>query len=406
MSGAAGGGTAGRPPPAPSRAEAQVLVVNAGSSSLKTKLLPGGESLLVERIGGPSTAKASFALLERPRLQRHDDAFDYALAVYERNVPGFAPAAVGHRVVHGGTRYVGATVVTPEVEAGIAELSALAPLHNPGNLAALRAALEALPGVPHVAVFDTAFHATLPRRAYLYGLPLEYAAERGIRRYGFHGPSHDYASRRAAQLLDKERGELSIVTLHLGNGASAAAIDRGVSVDTSMGFTPMEGLLMGTRSGDIDPGVVLHLLRSGMSVDQVDDLLNRGAGLKGMSGVSNDMRDVSAAAATGADGAAAALEVFAYRVRKVVGAYAAAMGGLDAVVFTGGIGENSPQMRAASLSGLGFLGVTVDDGRNSRGEAVISAGGARVAVLVVATDEELMIADATRGVLRELYGEA
>lgn len=380
-------------------ASPQVLVVNAGSSSLKTKLLPGGESLLVERIGGSSSATASFALLQRPRLEDHAAAFEFALAAFERHVPGFAPDAVGHRVVHGGTRFVSATVVTPEVERGIEELAALAPLHNPGNLAALRAALRAMPDVRHVAVFDTAFHATLPRRAYLYGLPLEYATSHGVRRYGFHGPSHDYVSRKAAETLGRRREDLRLVTLHLGNGASAAAVAGGRSVDTTMGFTPMEGLLMGTRSGDVDPGVLLHLLRGGASVDEVDDLLNKGSGLKGMSGVSNDLRDVTAAAAAGAEGAAAALEVFAYRVRKTVGAYAAAMGGLDAVVFTGGIGENSAWARAACLAGLEFLGVLVDAGRNARGETLISPPEGKVAVLTIRTDEEAMIASATVAVL-------
>jgi len=374
----------------------QILVVNAGSSSLKTKLWPSGESLQVERIGGPSTVKASFALLERLRLERHDAAFEFALDMYRRYVPGFAPQVVGHRVVHGGTRFVTATIVTAEVEEAIAELAALAPLHNPGNLAALRAARRAMPEVPHVAVFDTAFHARLPRHAYLYGLPLEYAYVRGVRRYGFHGPSHDYVSRRAAVLLGRRRAELRIVTLHLGNGASAAAVDRGVSVDTTMGFTPMEGLLMGTRSGDIDPGIVLYLLRNGLSTERVDTLLNSESGLKGMSGISNDLRDVTAAAEAGNEGAAAALEVFAYRIRKTVGAFAAAMGGLDAVVFTGGIGENSAWARSASLSGLGFLGITLDDERNARADSLISADGSAVSVLVVKTDEELMIANAAR----------
>lgn len=379
----------------------QVLVVNAGSSSLKTKLVPSGESILVERIGGPTTAKASFTLLERPRLEDHAQALEYSVATFREFVPHFAPRAVGHRVVHGGTLFVRPTIVTPEVEAGIAELAALAPLHNPGNLAALRAALLALPEQPHVAVFDTAFHATLPRRAYLYGLPLIYAYERGIRRYGFHGQSHDYVSRRAAELMKRPREELRLVTLHLGNGASAAAIDRGRSIDTTMGLTPMEGLLMGTRSGDIDPGVILHLIRSGASAADVDTLLNKGSGLKGMSGISNDLRDVSAAAAAGEEGAVAALEVFAYRVRKTIGAYAAALGGLDAVVFTGGIGENSSWARAASLEGLEFLGIEVDAERNERGESVISRPGGAVTVLCIRTDEETMIADAALAALAE-----
>lgn len=272
-------------------AQGRVLVVNAGSSSLKMKLLPGGESLQVERLGGPTTARASFALVEAPRLTRHDEAFDFALEVFRRELGELDLAVVGHRVVHGGTEFTAPTLITAEVEARIEALSPLAPLHNPGNLAALRAARRALPEVPHVAVFDTAFHATLPERAYLYGLPLEYA-ERGMRRYGFHGTSHEYVSGRAAELLGRPLEELRLVTLHLGNGASATAVDRGRSVDTSMGFTPLEGLLMGTRSGDIDPGLLIHLLRGGMAVDELDRLLNRGAGLRGMSGISNDMRDV------------------------------------------------------------------------------------------------------------------
>jgi len=376
-------------------AQGRVLVVNAGSSSLKMKLLPGGESLQVERLGGPTTARASFALVEAPRLTRHDEAFDFALEVFRRELGELDLAVVGHRVVHGGTEFTAPTLITAEVEARIEALSPLAPLHNPGNLAALRAARRALPEVPHVAVFDTAFHATLPERAYLYGLPLEYA-ERGMRRYGFHGTSHEYVSGRAAELLGRPLEELRLVTLHLGNGASATAVDRGRSVDTSMGFTPLEGLLMGTRSGDIDPGLLIHLLRGGMAVDELDRLLNRGAGLRGMSGISNDMRDVRAAAASGEAKARAALEVFAYRVRKIIGAYAAAMGGLDAVVFTGGIGENDAAARADCLQGLGFLGLTLDPERNARGETRIGADGAAVEVLVVRTDEEGLIARQAR----------
>ena len=362
-------------------AQGRVLVVNAGSSSLKMKLLPGGESLQVERLGGPTTARASFALVEAPRLTRHDEAFDFALEVFRRELGELDLAVVGHRVVHGGTEFTAPTLITAEVEARIEALSPLAPLHNPGNLAALRAARRALPEVPHVAVFDTAFHATLPERAYLYG---------------FHGTSHEYVSGRAAELLGRPLEELRLVTLHLGNGASATAVDRGRSVDTSMGFTPLEGLLMGTRSGDIDPGLLIHLLRGGMAVDELDRLLNRGAGLRGMSGISNDMRDVRAAAASGEAKARAALEVFAYRVRKTIGAYAAAMGGLDAVVFTGGIGENDAAARADCLQGLGFLGLTLDPERNARGETRIGADGAAVEVLVVRTDEEGLIARQAR----------
>jgi len=379
--------------------DAPVLVVNAGSSSLKVKLVPLGHAVLIECIGGDTAAQANFETPRPPRLERHDDAFAFVLEAL-RGAPGaVAPAAVGHRVVHGGTRYRDPVVIDEDVEQVIEELCVLAPLHNPANLAAVRAARGALPGVPHVAVFDTAFHARLPPHAYLYGLPPSFARERGVRRYGFHGTSHDYVSRRAARMLGALRGDLKIVTLHLGNGASAAAVANGVSVDTSMGFTPMEGLLMGTRSGDIDPGVLLHLLRGGLGVDEVDDLLNRRSGLRGMSGVSNDMRDVRAAADAGNDDAAAALAVFAHRVRKTIGAYAAAMGGIDAVVFTGGIGENDTRAREDAVRGLGFLGVTLDAERNAAAvgvEADVSADGSTVRVLVVPTDEEGAIAEATR----------
>ncbi|MFA5550865.1 MAG: acetate kinase [Trueperaceae bacterium] len=380
---------------------AQVLVVNAGSSSLKMKLLPSGESVLIERLGGPTSVSASFTVVESPRLERHDHAFDFGLRLLEAHLGALTLAAVGHRVVHGGTRFVEPTLITSEVEAAIEELCPLAPLHNPGNLAAVRAARSALPGVAHVAVFDTAFHATLPPHAYHYGLPLEYA-QQGMRRYGFHGSSHQYVAQRAAELLERPQAELRMITLHLGNGASATAVAGGRSVDTSMGFTPLEGLLMGTRTGDIDPGLLIHLLRGGMPLDQLDQLLNRGAGLRGMSGISNDMRDVRQAARNGEAGASAALALFAYRVRKTIGAYAAAMGGLDAIVFTGGIGENDAASRADCLAGLEFLGVELDASRNAAGEETISAEHGAVKVLVVKTDEEGLIAEQAREVAARL----
>lgn len=355
-----------------------VLVVNAGSSSLKVKAYPAGTRLHVERIGrvgGHTHESALEACLQQLEEARHE-----------------RPGVVGHRVVHGGTRFTAPTVVDDAVLSAIGTLNGLAPLHNPANLEALRAAMRLLPDAVHVAVFDTAFHASLPRRAHLYGLPLEYA-ERGLRRYGFHGTSHDYVTREAARLLGRAREDLRLVSLHLGNGASGAAVDRGRVVDTSMGFTPLEGLLMGTRSGDVDPGLVLHLLREGMRPDELDDLLNRRSGLAGMSGVSNDVRDVRAAAEQGSEGARAALEVYAYRVRKLIGAYAAAMGGVDGVVFTAGVGENDDRMRGTVLASLGFLGIEVDEEANAAGRAIVSADGSRVAVLVVHTDEEIMIAE-------------
>lgn len=377
--------------------EEQVLVVNAGSSSLRVKLVPSGESVLIERIGGPTSAKATFTLLSSPRLNRHDDAFAFALSVFEAEFGPIAPLAVGHRVVHGGTRFGASTVIDDAVVLDIEALNELAPLHNPGNLAAISAARAALPDTINVAVFDTAFHATLPRRAFLYGLPLDYA-ERGIRRYGFHGTSHDYVTRRAGELIGVPREDLRIVSLHLGNGASATAVKFGRSIDTSMGFTPLEGLLMGTRSGDIDPGVLFYLQRHGASAAELDELLNRGSGLRGMSGVSNDMRDVRAAAEVGSEAAQAALELFSYRISKVIGAYAAAMGGLDLILFTGGIGENDAKTRAESVRDLGFLGVLLDDELNEQNAVTISRADSAVRVMVVATDEEGLIATEARRV--------
>jgi len=302
-------------------------------------------------------------------------------------------------VVHGGMRFSAPVVIDDAVEAIVEELAQLAPLHNPANLEGIRAARALLPDVGHVAVFDTAFHAGMPQRAFLFGLPMARYREQRIRRYGFHGTSHDYVTRRAAELLGRPRRDLKLVSLHLGNGASAAAVAGGRSIDTSMGFTPLDGLLMGTRSGSIDPGVLLHLLRGGMSVDELDRLLNRESGLLGLSGVSNDMRDVRAAAEGGDDDARAALEVFAYRIAKTVGAYAAAMGGLDGVVFTGGIGEHDADIRRESMRELGFLGLSVDEERNAAHAERISPDGSPVTVNVIATDEERMIAGATAELL-------
>ncbi len=375
-------------------AEASVLVVNAGSSSLKVKLLPQRLAFLVERIGGEASARGDVPVGEVRHVRDHTDALRLCLEALAEHGALAALVAVGHRVVHGGERFSEATIVDDEVLRALDELSALAPLHNPANLAGIRAAKDLLPEVPHVAVFDTAFHSTLPRRAYLFGLPYALYEEHAIRRYGFHGPSHDYITRRAAELLGQPREALKLISLHLGNGASAAAVAHGRSLDTTMGFTPLDGLLMGSRSGELDPGVALHLLRQGRSVDELDELLNRRSGLLGLSGVANDMRDVREAASKGDERARAAIEVFCYRIRKTLGAYACAMGGLDAIVFTGGIGENDPDTRAESLAGLEFLGIALDEAANRHGASVISREGARVKVLVIATDEERMIADA------------
>jgi acetate kinase len=376
-----------------------VLVVNAGSSSLKVKLLPQNLSLLVERIGGGSKVKASFKAVESAAIKSHGGALKVCLEALSSQLELSSIQLVAHRVVHGGERYTEPVILNENIIADIEKLSNLAPLHNPANLEGIRAAKSFLPQVAHVAVFDTAFHATLPARAFLYGLPRKFY-EQGIRKYGFHGTSHDYVTRQAAEILGRPREDLKIVSLHLGNGASAAAVHGGKSIDTTMGFTPLGGLLMGTRSGEIDPGVLLHLLRNGTDVSELDTLLNKQSGLLGLSGVSNDMRDVRQAASSGKTQAREALEVFCYRITKTVGAYAAAMSGLDAVVFTGGIGENDAQTRATSLQGLEFLGLYIDAEKNERSETLISKDSSPVKVLVVATDEEAMMAQLAERVIR------
>ena len=368
------------------------LVVNAGSSSLKVKLLPQNFSLLVERIGGESKVKASFATIENALIKTHDEALRVCLEALSSQLDLNDVQLVAHRVVHGGERYNTPVVLDDAVITDIENLSNLAPLHNPANLEGIRAARNLLPRATHVAVFDTAFHATLPAKAFLYGLPRKFY-ERGIRKYGFHGTSHDYVTRQAATVLGKSREELKIISLHLGNGASVAGVNYGKSVDTTMGLTPLDGLLMGTRTGELDPGVLLHLLRNGSGLSDLDAILNKQSGLLGLSEVSNDMRDVRQAATSGNVQAKEALEVFCYRITKVIGSYAAAMGGLDAVVFTGGIGENDAQTRAESLEGLGFLGIELDATRNQANETVISTDSSRVKVLVIATNEEAMMAE-------------
>ncbi len=372
-----------------------VLVVNAGSSSLKVKLLPQGHTFLVERIGSEASAKTSLAdEVDVENITDAESALKACLEVLRQEVDLGAITAVGHRVVHGGERYTEATRLTEEVIADLETLSPLAPLHNPANLAGIRAAMSLLPGAVHVAVFDTAFHSTLPPHAYLYGLPRS-AYEQGVRRYGFHGTSHDFVTRRAAEVLSQPRENLNLISLHLGNGASAAAVKYGASVDTTMGMTPLAGLLMGTRSGDVDPGALLYLLEQGTSAEELDTLLNKKSGLLGLSGVSNDMRDVHAATKEGNAEAKEAFDVFCYRIRKTVGAYAAAMEGLDAVIFTGGIGENNEEVRARSVAGLGFLGLELDPQRNARSEETISTSDSAVHLFVIPTDEERMIAEAT-----------
>ncbi|MEM8964157.1 MAG: acetate/propionate family kinase [Acidobacteriota bacterium] len=363
----------------------RVLVINCGSSSVKYRVVDTetGEIFVndkVERIGAEGTDHHS------------------AVAAILDEVAELAPEAVGHRVVHGGDRFFDATLIDDEVLEAIEACVPLAPLHNPANLAGIRAARAVLPDVAHVAVFDTAFHLRMPRRAKHYAIDFELAESLGIRRYGFHGPSHAYVAHKAAHYLERDLNDLRMITLHLGNGASACALELGASIETSMGLTPLEGLVMGTRCGDIDPGAVLALVRE-LGVDETDRLLNHRSGLAGLSGLGNDLRDIEAEAARGHDRARLAIIVYAHAVRRYIGAYAAVMGGVDAIVLTGGIGENSAQMRRRILQRLEFLGVRIDEDRNQDVElgadcpvVDISTERSPVRTLVVATNEELMTA--------------
>ena len=362
-----------------------VLVLNAGSSSVKWQLVDGqsGASIrggLVERLD-----------TDRREAAGHDAAIQDLLAKL-RDEP---VAVIGHRVVHGGSRFDSATLITDEVEQQIDELAALAPLHNPVNLAGIRAARAVFPGIPNVAVFDTAFHRTLPPAATVYALPPELVRQHRIRRYGFHGISYQYVSARAAERLGRPLSELRLIVFHLGNGASACAIAGGRSVDTSMGMTPLAGLVMGTRAGDLDPGVLIALGRAGLGWDELEELLTRESGLRALAGI-EDMRDIHAAAVAGDTAATAALEVYHHRLRHYLGAYLAQLGGADAIVFTGGVGENAPATRAAAVAGMEGLGIRLDDERNrataGREARTISDSRSRTAVLVVPTDEELEIA--------------
>ena len=385
----------------------KVLVINSGSSSIKYQLLETetGEALatgLLERIGQPTGTVRHDGPNGRTELEQpipdHEAGIATILGLFAEHGPaldGDDLTAVGHRVVQGGDIFTGPALVDDAVEAAIEGLNTLAPLHNPPNLSGIRAARRAFPDVPHVAVFDTSFHSTLPAAAYTYAIDREVAAAYSIRRYGAHGTSHAYVSRRTAELLGKDPSEVNVIVLHLGNGASATAVRGGESVETSMGLTPLEGLVMGTRSGDIDPAVVFHLQRvAGMSTDEVDDLLNRRSGMLGMSG-SSDMRDVHQAVEDGSTVARTALEVYYHRIKGYVGAYYAQLGHVDAIAFTAGIGENDDIVRLNSLQGLERLGIAVDPARNAgriKSDKEISPDGSEVRVFVVPTNEELEIA--------------
>ncbi len=386
---------------------ANVLVLNSGSSSIKYELVdPSGGARLasgvVERIGEElarirHSSGGTTTHREAP-LATHHEAMRTVLALFDETGPRLSDAnivAVGHRVVMGGERFDGAVLIDADVVATIDRLAPLAPLHNPANLAGINVARALLPDVPHVAVFDTAFFRDLPPAAATYAIDRAVAAKHAVRRYGFHGTSHQYVVRTAAAVLGRDLGELRQIVLHLGNGASASAVRHGAPVDTSMGLTPLEGLVMGTRSGDIDPAVVFHLSRNaGMSIDEIDDLLNRRSGMKGLTG-QNDMREVHRLIAAGDVDARVGFDVYVHRLKKYIGAYAAVMGGLDALSFTAGVGENDAVIRAETAAGLGFLGIEIDPMRNAqRSDAprLISPDSARVAVMVIPTDEEKAIA--------------
>jgi len=390
-----------------------VLVINCGSSSLKYQLInTDTEEVLAkglcERIGIEGSvlthtpAGGDKVTISTP-MPDHKVAVSLVIDALTSKEHGVVSSlkeidAVGHRVVHGGENFSQATKINDEVIDAIKECNDLAPLHNPANLIGIAACEELMPGVPMVAVFDTAFHQTMPAKAYLYGLPYEYYDKYKVRRYGFHGTSHSYVSKRAAEILEKNYNDFKVVVCHLGNGASISAVKNGECIDTSMGLTPLEGLIMGTRSGDLDPAILEFICKKeGLSIDEMNTVLNKKSGVLGMSGVSSDFRDLTAARDNGNQRAADTLDTYSYHVAKYVGSYIAAMNGIDAIVFTAGVGENTASVRKAVSEYFGFLGVEIDDEKNAlRGEEVIiSKPGSKVTVMVVPTNEELAIARET-----------
>ena len=398
----------------------KVLVINCGSSSLKYQLIDmtNEESLaqgLVERIGIEGSVltqkvEGRDKYIVKEVMKDHKDAIKLVLEALVDENNGVIKSmdeisAVGHRVVHGGEKYKESVVINDEVKANIEECFKLAPLHNPANMIGIKACEELMPTTPMVAVFDTAFHGTMPEDAYLYALPYELYEKDGIRKYGFHGTSHKFVSQTCAEVMGKDIKDLKIITCHLGNGSSLCAVKNGVSVDTSMGFTPLEGLAMGTRCGNIDPAVVTFLMKEeGLSIDEVNDLLNKKSGVLGISGISSDFRDLEDAAFNKNDRRAKlALRIFEYKIRTTIGAYAAAMGGVDAIVFTAGVGENGPETRENCLKGLEFLGVEIDrEANNVRGKVrEISKVGCKVKAFVIPTNEELVIARDTLELIKK-----
>lgn len=391
----------------------KILVLNCGSSSFKYQLIDmDGEKVLakglVERIGISGskikhTKTGQEPVSKEVDFPNHTVAIKFVLGMLVDAEHGVLTSldelsAAGHRLVHGGEKFTSSVLVTPEVVKGIEEVIPLAPLHNPANLQGICAVMEVLPGLPNVAVFDTAFHQTMPAKAYMYGIPYKYYEENGVRRYGFHGTSHSYVSGRAAEILGKPVESLKIITCHMGNGSSITAVDGGKSVDTSLGYGTSEGVLMGSRSGNLDPSVMVFLMEKFKDAGVVNNLVHKESGLLGISGISSDMRDIEDAAAQGNERAKLALDILVYGVKKYIGAYAAAMGGVDALVFTAGIGENGIGFRKEVCEGLEFMGIKIDEAKNNvRGKEVIfSADDSRVKVMVVPTDEELVIARDTK----------
>ena len=394
-----------------------ILVINCGSSSLKYQLINSEtEGVLAkglcERIGidGMLTYQPEGGEKEKSEIAMptHTEAINAVLAALTNEKSGVIKSlsevgAVGHRVVHGGEKFTSSCLINDESMKAIEECNDLAPLHNPANLIGINACKELMPGVPMVAVFDTAFHQTMPDVAYTYGIPYEYYEKYKVRRYGFHGTSHSYVSKRTAEIVGKPYDQMKIIVCHLGNGASISAVNCGKSVDTSMGLTPLEGMVMGTRSGDLDPAIIDFVgKKEGLSLDEMNEVLNKKSGMLGISGVSSDGRDLEAAAETGNKRAQLALDVFDYRVIKYIGAYAAAMNGVDAIAFTAGIGENNIKMRKDVCSSLTYLGVKLDEEKNNvRGEErIISADDSKVQVLLVPTNEELAIARETLALVK------
>lgn len=390
-----------------------ILVINCGSSSLKYQLINSDTEAvlakgLCERIGiegsqityQPAGGEKAVTVAPMPT---HTQAIQMVLDALTNEKTGVIKSlaevgAVGHRVVHGGEKFTTSTLLTEEAMKAIEECNDLAPLHNPANLIGIRACQELMPGTPMVAVFDTAFHQTMPEEAYLYGLPYEYYEKYKVRRYGFHGTSHSFVSKKAAELAGKPYDSLKIIVCHLGNGASLSAVDHGKSVDTSMGLTPLEGLIMGTRSGDMDPAIMEYIAKKeNLDIAGVMNVLNKKSGVLGISGVSSDFRDLETAAEEGNERAKKALKAFNYRVIKYIGAYAAAMNGVDVIAFTAGLGENDKNMRKAVCEHLSYLGIKIDEEANSvRGkDTVISTADSKVQVMVIPTNEELAIARET-----------